>query len=478
MPKTRVPFLLRCDSYKHSHFLQYPPDTTKIVSYIESRGGLWDKTVFFGLQIFLDNYLTHRVTHQDIEDAAEFVRVHGLPFNEEGWRRIVDVHGGYLPLQIRAVPEGTVLPTLNVLVVIENTDPELPWLTSWAETMLLRAVWYPTTVATLSYHVRQTLLAFWEKTSDAPVESLDFKLHDFGARGVSSAESAEIGGAAHLVNFQGSDTLEGIWAAHVHYDHAMPAYSIPAAEHSTITAWGREGELDAFRNMLEQFARSGSLVAVVSDSYDLEKAVKNYWGTALKAQVLESGATLVVRPDSGYPPAIVVETLRALEAHYGARVNSKGYKVLHDQVRVIQGDGCNPEMIRTILEAMEAAEFAVDNIAFGMGGKLLQGVGRDDLKFAQKACFGIVDDRPVPIFKDPATDTGKRSKAGYLDLQLKDDQYVTVSYPDLEAYRRYAGMSQLVTVFKDGDILRRYNLDEVRRRARTPLAKQVMPLPA
>lgn len=469
-----VPFLLRTDSYKHSHFLQYPPGLTKLVSYIESRGGAWNRTLFFGLQIWLDRYLTTPFTHADIDAAMPFVTAHGEPFCEAGWRRVVDVHGGNLPVKIRAVPEGTPVLGRNVLVTIENTDPQLPWLTSWLETQLIRAVWYPTTVATISYQVRQTLLEFWLKTSDAPIEALDFKLHDFGARGVSSAESAEIGGAAHLVNFQGSDTLEGVWAAHEHYAHPMPAYSIPAAEHTTITSWTREGEVDAYRNMLEQFAKPGSLVAVVSDSYNLTAAVENLWGRALKQQVLDSGAILVVRPDSGDPATVVLQTLRLLDAAYGHAVNGKGFKVLHDSVRVIQGDGVNPASIREILEAMTEAQYAIDNIAFGMGGKLLQGLDRDTLKFAQKACFGVVNGEPRLIYKDPATDIGKKSKAGYLDLVCKDGEYVTVAYPNLEMFARNAGMSAMETVFEDGEILCRTTLDEVRRRARTSIPPHVL----
>ena len=476
--RTNTPFVLRSDSYKHSHPFQYPKGTTKIVSYIESRGGLWDELVFFGFQIFLDNYLVPGVTREDIERGAPFILKHMGLFHKDLWLRLIEKHGGKLPLKIRAVPEGTVVPTLNVLVVIENTDPEFYWLTSWAETMILRAVWYPTTVATLSRSVRTTLVEVWEKTSDAPIETLDFKLHDFGGRGVSSGESAEIGGAAHLVNFKGSDTLEGVWAAHVHYDEEMPAFSIPAAEHATITPWLREGEVDAFRNMIEKFGGPGAMVAVVSDSYDLIKAVREYWGDRLKELVLESGTILIVRPDSGYPPEIVVKTLEILEACFGARTNSKGYKVLHDQVRVIQGDGCSPEMIRKILEAMVEAGYAIDNIAFGMGGKLLQGVGRDDAKFAQKACFAIIDDKSVRVFKDPATDTGKRSKSGYPDLYCKDGQWVTATYDDIETAERYSGMSQLVTVFEDGEMPLRWIFSQVRLRAKVSPTKQIMPLSA
>ncbi len=262
--------LLKTDSYKASHWLQYRPGTEYISSYIESRGGKWDETVFFGLQIFLKEYLTTPITQEMIDEAAEFWSAHGEPFNKDGWEYILKKHGGMLPVRIQAVPEGTVVPTSNVLVQVVNTDPKCFWLTSFLETALLRAVWYPTTVATNSYQCKKLIWNALEKSSDDPSGEIGFKLHDFGARGVSSGESAAIGGAAHLVNFLGSDTVEGILCARKYYNESMAGFSIPAAEHSTMTSWGgEEGEIDAMRNMLRNFAKPGSLVAVVSDSYDI-----------------------------------------------------------------------------------------------------------------------------------------------------------------------------------------------------------------
>ena len=141
-------FILNVDSYKTSHYLQYPPGATTVSSYVESRGGAFDYTVFFGLQMFIKAYLQRPITRENLEEAAALLPAHGVPFNREGWQHILDVHGGYLPLEIEAVPEGTVLPVSNVLVQVRNTDPKCYWLTSYAETSLLRAVWYPTTVAT------------------------------------------------------------------------------------------------------------------------------------------------------------------------------------------------------------------------------------------------------------------------------------------------------------------------------------------
>ncbi len=187
--------LLNTDSYKVSMFKQYPAGTTGVYSYIESRGGRYDRTVFFGLQAFIKEYLLEPITQSDIDIADEILTAHGEPFNRAGWQYILDKHMGYLPVVIRAVPEGLVIPVKNVLATIENTDPECYWLTTYLETALLRAVWYPTTVATQSWTIKRVILDYLEKTGDPAL--IDFKLHDFGARGVSSLESAAIGGAAH-----------------------------------------------------------------------------------------------------------------------------------------------------------------------------------------------------------------------------------------------------------------------------------------
>lgn len=462
--------ILNSDSYKASHWLQYPPGTDATFFYVESRGGTYERTVFFGLQAILKEYLSKPVTHAMVDEAAAFFAAHGEPFNEAGWRTIVDEHGGYLPLRIRAVPEGTVLPTHQAMMTIESTDPRCFWLPSYVETLLLR-VWYPVTVATISWHVKQAIRSFLEKTSDDPAGQILFKLHDFGARGVSSAESAALGGMAHLVNFRGTDTVLGVLAAKAYYGEPMAGYSIPAAEHSTITTWGREQEVDAFRNMLRHFAQPGSLVACVSDSYDLFHAVEELWGETLREEVIRSGATLVVRPDSGDPVEIVHETLQMLDNAFGSTVNSKGYKVLN-HVRVIQGDGVNPASIRAILERMTVAGYAADNIAFGMGGALLQHLNRDTQKFALKCSAARVDGAWRDVYKAPVTDPGKASKRGRMTLVRHREfgSFRTVTLPG-DAVQAEPGLlgqgweDALVTVWENGRLQKEWTLAEVRERS-------------
>ncbi len=458
--KTRN-ILLNVDSYKASHYLQYPPGTTYVSSYIESRGGQYKQAVFFGLQMFLKEYLSQPITQADIDEAREVLTSHGLPFNDAGWAYILNTHNGYLPVEIQALPEGSVVPVKNALVQIQNTDPNCAWLTSYLETALLRAVWYPTTVATVSWHCKQVIRRYLERTSDSS-ESLPFKLHDFGARGATSEEAAAIGGAAHLVNFAGTDTLSGIMAARRYYDCPMAGFSIPAAEHSTITAWGRADENRAYENMLKKFSGPGKLVAVVSDSYNLWHAIDNLWGEELKQKVENSGGTLVIRPDSGDPVNIVTETIEKLIRVFGCTVNSKGYRVLPDCVRVIQGDGVSLQTIEAILEAMALRKQSAENIAFGMGAELLQKVNRDTLKFAMKASAAKVEGLWRDVFKDPVTDSGKRSKKGRLAVCVNPNsgEWETVREGELHGRENL-----LLPVYRNGALLINWQFDDIRTRA-------------
>ena len=462
--------LLNTDSYKASHWLQYPPGTDATFFYVESRGGTYDRTVFFGLQAILKEYLARPVTHADVDEAQALFAAHGEPFNEHGWRHVVDNRRGHVPVRIRAVPEGSVVPTHNALMTVESTDPKAFWVPSYLETMLLR-VWYPVTVATISWHARQVIRQFLERTSDDVEGQLPFKLHDFGSRGASSVESAAIGGTAHLVNFLGTDTVSALRLARAHYHEPMAGLSIPAAEHSTITAWGREREVDAYRNMLRKFARPGALVAVVSDSYDVFHAIREHWGRALRDEVIASGATVVVRPDSGDPVAVVHQCLELLDEAFGHTVNGKGFRVLR-HVRVIQGDGINPTSIRAILERITSAGYATDNVTFGMGGALLQKLDRDTQQFALKCSAARVDGRWIDVYKDPVTDRGKQSKRGRQMLLRHREygSYRTITVPADATSPTQVDLplgydDAMATVWEDGRLASDWTLAAIRARA-------------
>lgn len=468
--------ILATDSYKVSHYRQYPPESEYVYSYFESRGGKFDEICFFGLQYFIKRYMTGVVvTAEKIKEAKELYDMHMGPghFNEEGWKHIMEAHGGKLPIAIKAVPEGTIVPVKNVLFTMVNTDPKCFWLTNYLETLLVQ-VWYPMTVATNSREQKKILATYLDKTG-GDYSGIHFMLHDFGFRGVSSVESAGIGGAGHLVNFWGTDTIAALQTIkHYYGGESVPipvpgvegtipiaGLSIPAAEHSTITSWGRDNELAAFENMLDQYPEG--LLAVVSDSYNVFEACTNLWGKALKEKIKNRKGRLVVRPDSGDPPEIVPQLLGLLCEAFKEDVTttSTGHKLLPPYIRMIQGDGISYESLGEILKAMAEKGYAAENCAFGSGGALLQKLNRDTQKCAFKCCeITKKGGATTNVYKDPITDAGKKSKMGKLTLEMEGDKLVTKTEGKGDPAK-----DQLVEVFRDGVLLVSYDFQAVRKRA-------------
>jgi nicotinamide phosphoribosyltransferase len=266
---------------------------------------------------------------------------------------------------------------------------------------------------------------------------------------------------AHLFNFQGSDTFEGVCTANDYYDCEMSAFSIPAAEHSTITSWGRENEAEAYRNMLRQFAKPGAIIAVVSDSYDIYNACEHIWGDVLRQEVIDSGAVVVIRPDSGDPATVVLKCLTLLDQKFGSKLNSKGYLVLNN-VRVIQGDGVNRYSIKAILDVITEAGFSATNVGFGMGGALLQLHGRDDWEFAMKCSYIKAGGVDIDVYKDPVTDKKKSSTKfrGRLDLECFEGRFSTVR---LEPNQLSAPYSVMQSRIINGIVKKKYSLAEARK---------------
>jgi len=458
--------ILDTDSYKLCHQAMYNIlGVTKSFSYIEPR--IHDKTMFFaGLQMYLKRMKP--ITHKMVDQAKEFFGKHIIGgaemFPEADWRRVVDEFGGYPPIKIRALPEGTVIKSRNALVTIECDVPGLSWLAAYYETAILRAVWYPTTVASKSYDIRQMLRKFAEQTSDLSVEEVVmFMYHDFGARGVSSFESAGLGGAAHiLAGSWGTDTITGAIFANELYGSDMSAFSVFATEHSIMTMRGREGELQTVRDIIKTYNKGpGTIVSIVSDGYDIFNLADHYC-TTLKQEIIDAGIRLVVRPDSGDAVDVICKLLLKFEAAYGVTVNSKGYKVLNT-VRILQGDGLSTvEDFAKIVGAVIALGFGIENLVFGMGGGLLQIVNRDLYKFAMKTCAAEVNGQWIDVFKDPVTDQGKRSKKGRLTVVKRNDEAITVRLEEVLP----TDVELMQDVWYAGTLYKSYNVEQVRANSR------------
>lgn len=411
--------ILASDSYKMCHYAQYPEGSQTVHSYVTARGskmGEVQGVVALGVSAYIHDVLMNPIRESDVDAAEFYCERHGVPFNREGWDIIVNEYRGYLPLTIYAVPEGTVMPFNVPYVVVSNNDSRLPWLTSWVESQLLSYYWYSSTVATKSREIKRVIAKHLELSGDP--STVDYKLHDFGYRGAAPG-AAHLGGLAHLVNFQGTDTLEALEAADMYFQtHGRIAgVSIPASEHSTTTSWGREGEFAFYKNMVKAYG--SQMFSVVIDSYDTTRALRMWTEVqpgetkTLYQQVAEMGGVAVMRPDSGDAVQMPVDVVTFLiDKLPGVERNSKGYLVLPKYARVIQGDGIDAADVEAILKKLEYMGFSADNIAFGMGGGLLQKVNRDSLKFAMKAFQITIDGKRCSVVKDPVTDSSKRSLDG------------------------------------------------------------------
>ena len=477
--------VLLADAYKYGHCVNYPDKLEKLVSYLESRGGKFKETVMFGLQYIIKKYLVGDVLSEDmINEADRKLNGEGGVFQtpvfpKQEWLDLLEAHGGSIPVEIRAVAEGEVIPVKNVLMLIESTDKRFAWIVNFLETLLLQ-VWYPITVATLSREVKQVVVEFLTKTGakkeDIPM-MVQFILNDFGFRGVSSVESAGIGGASHLVNFMGSDNIAGSEMLQEFYQaEIMYGKSIVATEHSVMTLKGEDGELSIMQQFLDN--NPSGTIACVSDSYHIFRACKEYWGGVLREQILGRDGTLVIRPDSGHILRTLEEIFTILFDAFGYTVNvvdGREFKVLPPQVRVLQGDGVNLESIREMYEMLYDLGISAENLVLGMGGKLLQaGLDRDTQNFAVKACFAIIDGVGVEVVKSPTEmdENGvlhpsfKKSKKG--NLKLVDGANgvpYTMCSSEVSDEEFKNAVCKLGLVFRNGKMYADHNIVDVRERA-------------
>ena len=422
-----VPVSVLTDSYKASHFKMYP-ECQKMVAYGEFRSPYPIKmkgesssdtrVLFQGMRYILENYIAVPWTVEDVENAEKFYKTHNAgnteyPFPKELFMKFVKENNGYFPVKIEALEEGTVA-NVHVPVYQITAEKEYARLVTFLETILTH-VWYPSTVATLSRRCKDIIAeAFKESVDPELMFLLDSRLHDFGMRGCTSVEQTILGGVAHLLNFNGSDTMSAAYYAQFHLNNGNPvAQSIPATEHSVMTSWPDEKK--AIDNMIDEFGGNGKVFAVVMDSYDYNNALFNVLPTIAEHHK-EKGGLIVLRPDSGDPVQCIRDAMKAGESAFGCTINKKGFKVLNG-CAAIQGDGINYQTIIDILDAVLKDGYSACNVAFGMGGGLLQKVNRDTMAFATKLSH-TVDKNGVKrdIMKRPKTDSGKTSLPGELKV--------------------------------------------------------------
>ena len=442
------------------------PGTTGAYSYFEARNhAKFDNIVFFGLQYILKEYLEGQVvTQEKINDAAEICKAHfgdDKAFNRAGWQYILEKHGGKLPVRIKSVPEGSVIPKNNVLFTVENTDENCAWLTSYLESILSH-VWASCQVASLARECKIMIKSYLDKTSEN-LSGLNFMLHCFGYRSVSSQESAGILGCSNLTSFFGTDTIPAIEFARDYYNANLneTAFSVPASEHQVMCALGEEGEKEIVQMLLNKYTKG--ILSVVADGYDYVRFIRDYVCGDFKQQILDRDGVFVCRPDSitpefNTPESLTLWTVQTLWDSFGGVINNKGCKVLNSKVKCLWGDGINKEGIELILKTVSDAGFSVECLVFGMGGNYLQkGIYRDFLAFAFKSSSQCRNGVWHDVFKNPL-DKSKVSKKGRLKLIKEDGAYKTVNESDLR-------QDELVTAFESGELKVNYTFDEVRKNA-------------
>lgn len=467
------------DSYKLSHSPQYIKGADMMVSYFEARGGDFDKVLNYGAQLLAKEYFLQRLTQTQADNMIKWATKHMNGNMVDDLKialdAVVNELGGKLPIRIRNAKEGLMVPIKNVVLTIETTISGNKWfsLVSYFETKVVR-IWKTMTVGTTTYYVRRAILKALEKSSDDPQAEINFKFHDFGSRGVGGMEDAAFSGSAHLVNSMGTDTQVAIMAAEFAYGEEMAGYSIPASEHSTTTTHGPDGEEQMVTQMFDAYARPGAIFATVIDSYDAIRFVREL-APKFKQRLIDSGtACWVFRPDSGDPIETPIQIVRELDKVFGHTVNTKGYKVLNG-VAVIQGDGIVPAQVTEILNKLMDAGYSASNMAFGMGGGLLQKVNRDTHRFALKCSAVRVNGEWRDVYKDPSIydenwhkvdeKSFKASKRGRQELiyNRATDEYKTVRLEELGDYPEWE--QAMETVMEDGYMVRDVSFTEVRQNA-------------
>ncbi len=473
------------DFYKTDHRRQYPADTEFVYSNWTARYSRLpdiDRVVVFGIQYFVLEFLQKRFGEFfQSPRAATLAKYQRRMDNALGKDAVTTEHLaalydlGYLPVRIKALPEGTLCPLRVPMLTIVNTKPEFYWVTNFLETLLSNVIWHPMTSATIAHRYRQILDKFAAETSDTP-EFVDWQGHDFSMRGQASLESAAASGAGHLLSFTGTDTIPAIDFLEEYYgadcEKELIGGSVPATEHSVMCTGGKETELETYRRLITEVYPKG-IVSIVSDTWDFWQVLYETL-PKLKSEIMARDGKLVIRPDSGDPVKIIcgdsdadsetaarMGTVETLWHTFGGTTNSKGFKQLDPHVGVIYGDSITVERCIAICERLKEKGFASTNVVFGIGSYTYQYVTRDTFGFAMKATWAQRAGQPVELWKTPITDDGVKFSARGL-LRVNGDLSLTEQATVVEELG-----GALHTIYEDGTILRLETLGEIRNRLKS-----------
>jgi len=475
--------LLLTDGYKVDHRRQYPTNTTLVYSNWTPRKSRIEginHVVFFGLQYFMKKYIITDFQRDFFDRPKEEVvtkyarRINNyLGENQVGTAHIEALHDlGYIPMVIKALPEGALVPIKVPMFTMYNTLPEFFWLTNYFETLLSAVIWMPCNSATIAHQYRKVLNRFAEETSSIP-EFVDWQGHDFSMRGMAGIEAATISAAGHLLSFTGTDTIPAIDFLEEYYnansDKELIGGSVAATEHSVMCMGTVEGEFETFRRLIMEVYPKG-IVSIVSDTWNLWQVLVEYL-PKLKTEITARNGKVVVRPDSGDPVDILCGNpngktdeerkgvVQLLWDVFGGTVNAKGYKELIPQIGAIYGDSITVDRATQICERLKAKGFASTNVVLGIGSYTYQYNTRDTFGFAMKATYGEVNGEGRAIFKDPITDDGtKKSAKGLMRIDRVNNEYVLTDQATWESEKG----GELKEVFRDGKLLKDFTLAEIR----------------
>jgi nicotinamide phosphoribosyltransferase len=479
--------LLLTDGYKVDHRRQYPAGTTLVYSNWtprKSRIESIDEIVFFGLQYFIKKYIledfeTYFFKQPKEKVVAEYSRRinNYLGENQVGTKHIEDLHDlGYIPMVIKALPEGASVPVRVPMFTMYNTLPEFFWLTNYFETLVSAVIWMPCTSATIAKQYRNVLDKYAKETSSMP-EFVDWQGHDFSMRGMAGIEAAICSASGHLLSFTGTDTIPAIDLLEKYYnansDKELIGGSVSATEHSVMCMGTFDDELGTFRRLICEVYPKG-IVSIVSDTWDLWKVLTEYL-PKLKSEIANREGKVVIRPDSGDPVDIICGNpkgknenekkgvIELLWDTFGGSRNDKGYKELIPQIGAIYGDSITIDRATQICERLKAKGFASTNVVLGIGSYTYQYNTRDTFGFAMKATYGEVNGEGREIFKDPITDDGtKKSAKGLMKIELVNNTYKLIDQVNWDNEKT----GELNEIFRDGKLLVDLTLDEIRQRVK------------